>query len=55
MTKLLKEKLIKFTTDGLCLEVDNKAMENIFNNKMNLIRIKFKQIGLDIKLNIVVK
>ena len=28
----VEDKNIKFTTNGLCLEVDNKAMENIFNN-----------------------
>ena len=54
MSKLLKEKTIKFTTNGLCLEVDNKAMENIVNSKLDLIINKFEQIGFDVKLNIVV-
>ena len=54
MNKLLKEKKIKFTTDGLVLEVDNKAMENALNNKMNIIINKFKQIGLEVSLNILV-
>ncbi len=54
MNKLLKEKKIKFTTDGLVLEVDNKAMENALNNKMNNIINKFKQIGMDVSLKIIV-
>ena len=54
MAKILKDKLIKFTTNGLCLEVDNKAMENLVNNKLESIELKYRQIGLDIKLNIVV-
>ena len=54
MNKLLKEKNIKFTTDGLVIEVDNKAMENSLNNKMNIILNKFKQIGLDVIFNIIV-
>ena len=54
MSKILKEKLIRFTTNGLCIEVDNKAMENMVNNKLDLIEDKFRKIGFDIKLNIVV-
>ena len=53
MVSLFSDKLIKFTTDGLCIEVDNKAMENVLKNKMNLIKEKFIQIGLDIDLNII--
>ena len=53
MTNLFKDRIIKFTTDGLVLEVDNKAMENIASKKMDEIENKFRQIGLDIKLNIV--
>ena len=53
MTNLLKEKVIKFTTDGLCIEADNKAMENLLNSKMNLIIDKYNKIGFDISINIV--
>ena len=53
MTNLFKDRIIKFTTDGLVLEVDNKAMENIALKKIEEIENKFRQIGLDIKLNIV--
>ena len=55
MTTLFKEKTIKFTTNGLYIVVDNKAMENVLLNNMNLIEKKFKQIGLDVKLNIEVE
>ena len=54
MVSLLSSKPIKFTTDGLCIEVDNKAMENMLNNKMNDILNEFKKIGFDIELKIVV-
>ena len=54
MVSLLISKPIKFTTDGLCIEVDNKAMKNMLNNKMEDILNEFRRIGLDVKLNIVV-
>ena len=54
MSKLFKEKNIKFTTDGLVLELDNKVMENVFNSKKEIIIDKFKQIGFNIDINILV-
>ena len=50
MANLFKEKIIKFTSDGLYIELDNKAMENVFNNNMQKIKDKFNQIGFDIDL-----
>ena len=50
MANLFKEKIIKFTSDGLYIEVDNKAMENVFNNNIQKIKDKFNQIGFDIDL-----
>ncbi|MBR3116478.1 MAG: PolC-type DNA polymerase III [Bacilli bacterium] len=53
IVSLFADKTIKFTTDGLVLEVDNKAMENIASKNIDAIENKYRQIGLDIKLNIV--
>ena len=53
MSNILIGKIIKFTTNGLCIEVDNKAMENLLNNNIERLENKYKQIGFDIKLNVV--
>ena len=54
MTSLFVDKSIKFTTDGLCIEVDNVAQENVIKSKLNLIESKFKQIGYEVQFKIVV-
>ena len=54
MESLFKEKLIKFTTDGLVVEVENKAMEQVLNNNMSKIRSKLKSMGFDVDLKIVI-
>ena len=55
MESLFKDKLIKFTTDGLVVEVDNKAMQQVLSNNMNTIKSKLKSIGFDVDLKIVIK
>ena len=54
MEGLFKDKLIKFTTDGLIIEVDNRAMEEVLNNNMDIILSKLKSIGFDVELKIIV-
>ena len=54
MESLFKDKLIKFTTDGLVVEVDNKAMEKVLKDNMTKIKSKLKSIGFDVELKIVI-
>ena len=54
MESFFKTKLIKFTTDGLVIEVDNKAMKNVLDKNMSKIKNKLKSIGFDVDLNIIV-
>lgn len=54
MESLFKDKLIKFTTDGLIIEVDNKAMEQVLKDNMSKIKSKLKSIGFDVDLKIVI-
>ena len=52
MESLFKDKLVKFTTDGLIVEVDNKAMKEVLNSNMDTIKSKLKSIGFDADINI---
>ena len=54
MESLFKDKLIKFTTDGLVIEVDNKAMEQVLNSNMKKIKTKLKSMGFDVDLKIII-
>ena len=54
MEGLFKDKLIKFTTDGLIIEVDNRAMEEVLNSNMKTIRSKLLSMGFDVDLKIIV-
>ena len=54
MEGLFKDKLIKFTTDGLIIEVDNRAMEEVLNSNMKTIKSKLLSMGFDVDLKIIV-
>ena len=51
--QLFVDKKINFTTDGLFIEVDNKSQETTIKNKLEDIENKYKQIGFNIKLNVI--
>ena len=53
MITLFSDNLIKFTTDGLVIATDNRAQENIIKNNLDKINKKFKQIGFDVNLKVV--
>ena len=50
--QLFVDKKINFTTDGLFIEVDNKSQETTIKNKLEDIENKYKQIGFNIKLDV---
>ena len=54
MTSLFLNKQIKFTTNGMYLEVDNNAQEDVIKSKLNIIEKKFKQIGFSVELKVIV-
>ena len=50
--QLFVDKKISYTTDGLFIEVDNKSQENTIKNKLEDIENKYRQIGFNIKLDV---
>ena len=52
MASLFLDKMIKYTTNGLVIAVDNRAEENLLKNNIDKINEKYKRIGFDINIKI---